>query len=218
MRNTIRLKLSSPELIDRYGLTWILRRQHVTALRWPRIAEPVTVVTAPTGFARGLMTFRDFHLLDQQGRAIVSATTDWLLMDLDSRRLRPIPESVLAIRDDFPDEADCLPRPTGKLQPPEPETGLRHFRVPYYQLDFNNHLTNPSYPELLLEPLGASFLNGHLPTKIDLAYHHEARYGEELTAVTGPTGNGFAHALRRQGKELATMHSSWEKIAPAFAP
>ena len=210
MRNTLRLRLSSPELTKAFGLTWILRRQWIEIDRWPTLSEPITIVTAPTGFARRLMTFRDFRLLDAHGTPIIRATTEWLLMDHESRRLRPIPERVLAIASELPDPAGCLPRPGEPPAAPSEVSGERHFRVPFYQLDFNDHLTNPSYPELMLEPLGPEVLRHHRLRTVDLAFAHEARYGQELTARTGRTSaDAYAHGLYRDEQLLATMRTGW---------
>ena len=220
MLNTLQLKLSSPELIERYGLTWILRRQFIRAERWPRLNDHVRIVTCPTGFQRGLLTQRDYHLENEDGEVLIRTGTEWVLMDLESRRLKPIPDSVLAISDDLPDPADCMTLPSGKPSAPAaaPATDAepaaeRHFRVPFHQLDFNNHLTNPVYPEFMVEPLGETFLRTHNPTEIDLAFQHEARYGEYLAARAEKTGDlQYCHSLEREGSVLATMRSRWERL------
>ena len=220
MVNTLKLKLSSPELIERFGLTWILRRQFIRADRWPRLNDQVRIVTAPTGFQRGLLTYRDYHLLDENDNVLIRTGTEWVLMDSESRRLKPIPEAVLAISADLPPPEDCMPLPSGKPQPPAtapPDNSAelsaeRHFRVPFHQLDFNNHLTNPVYPELMVEPLGDRFLRTHRPREIDMIFQHEGRYGEYLTArVDRPKREAleFRHSLTREEVTLSVMRSTW---------
>lgn len=212
MHNTTRLRISSPELIQSHNSSWVLRRQTISCLRWPLLGEEVEVITAPSGFARQLLTYRDFHLLDKQGQTLATAVTEWLLLDLERRRPRPIPPHIAALEADLAPAAAHLKRPSGKVLPPAKAHNKRTAKVAFYQLDFNNHLTNPVFPELMLEPLGADFLKENLASKIDIAFQKEARYDEELTAVTAPETDGHRHALLRGEELLATMWTEWERI------
>lgn len=210
MRNTVRLKVSSPELIAEYGLSWILRRQRIACLELPRLGQEVSVVTAPSGFARRLQTFRDFHLVDAMtDETLAVATTQWLLMDVKSRRLRPIPPHIASLSESLAPAAAHLIPPEGKIDPPESPTVSRAFQVSYSQLDFNNHLTNPVFPELMLEPLGADFLRTHQPLSVDIDFRAEANYDDQLIAWVQREGNDFRHALYRGEEVLATMSSTW---------
>lgn len=215
MQNTLRLKISSPELMERSGLSWILRRQRITVSRWPKLGETGSILTAPTGFARGLLTYRDFHLLDAGGQPLATASSEWLLMNVGSRRLQPIPPDIASLSAQLAPATAHLDRPTGKVLPPDPEVAThREFTVAYYQLDFNNHLTNPVFPELMLEPLAADFRAAYEPTLIDLAFRQEARYGEALTAQAAPRNEerlAWRHALLRGEEVLATMATKWRK-------
>ncbi|WP_173021579.1 acyl-[acyl-carrier-protein] thioesterase [Lewinella sp. W8] len=214
MRNTVRLNISSPELMEAYGLSWVLRRQNIDCQRWPRLGERIRVLTAPTGFAGKLQTFRDFHLLDEAGNRIISATTAWLIMDVANRRLKPIPERVAALKKDLAPASAHLPRPLEKVPPPSSVDATIDSRVAFYQLDFNDHLTNPVFPELMLEPLGHDYLLGHLPTRIMIAYHREARYGEKVRAgvQTDTATHHHQHVLLRGEEVLATMDTRWQPL------
>jgi medium-chain acyl-[acyl-carrier-protein] hydrolase len=209
MVNTVRLKISSPELMAESGLSWILRRQRIECFELPRMGQQVSVVTAPSGFARQLQTFRDFHIVNDAGETLAVASTQWLLMDVNSRRLRPIPDHIALLSQFLAPAAAHLNQPSGKIAPPEEPSATTSSKVAYYQLDFNEHLTNPVFPELMLEPLGADFLQAHRPTLADIDFRAEARYGDEVTAVIEPTGDGFQHALLRGEELLGTMKTSW---------
>ena len=83
------------------------------------------------------------------------------------------------------------------------------FDVRYGMLDFNDHLTNPVYVELLLEPLGAEFLRAHRPATMDILYQNEARYGERVSAVAELDGTASRHVLRRGETALAQLAVEW---------
>lgn len=214
MRNTVRLNISSPQMIEQYGCSWVLRRQKIDCIRWPELGEELSVLTAPSGFERKLQTFRDFHLRDKTGATIITATTQWLFMDVSTRRLKPIPPAIAELKHHLAPAAAHLDRPSGKVPPPSERTAERAFQVAFYQLDFNDHLTNPVFPELMLEPLGHDFLGKHLPLSADLMFQQEARYGDQVRAVTGPEDGHlhFGHALLRGADQLATMQTRWRPL------
>lgn len=214
MRNTVRLKISSPEMIARYGSSWVLRRQRIDCQRWPKLGEKLSVLTAPSGFERSFQTFRDFHLRDATGETIITATTQWLFMNIKSRRLQAIPEDIAQIKKDLAPASAHLKRPEGKVIGPTAPAESTSSAVAFYQLDFNDHLTNPVFPELMLEPLGHDFLHRHLPIQADIMFQREARYGDKVTAQTGPEEGtlSFGHALLRDDTLLATMQTKWLEL------
>jgi len=202
-------------MIKAYGISWVLRRQRIKISRWPVLGEELTVITAPAGFARKLQTFRDFHLEDATGQVIISAATQWLLMDVSTRRLKAIPPKVTALETDLAPAAAHLDPPVNKIRPPVQPHLSKSTEVAFSQLDFNDHLTNPVFPELMLEPLGHEFLSTQLPISADIMYHREARYGDQLEAVIGNfelPPDRYDHALLRGDQVLATMHTKWREI------
>lgn len=211
MVNTVRLKVSSPELIEHFGLSWILRRQRIECFTLPRMGQEVQVITAPSGFARRLQTFRDFHLLDARtGAHLATATSQWLLMDVASRRLRPIPDYIAALSDDLAPAAAQLERPEGKVAPPAHPHRTWTNHVGYHDLDFNGHLTNPVFPLYMLEPLRPDFLTTHTPRLLDIDYRAEAHYGNRITGLAEEGEEGWRHSLTRGEALLATMYSEWD--------
>lgn len=218
-RNTTRLDLESTMLNERYGLTWVLHRQAIDIHHWPTLGQAVNVVTYPTRVARGLITYRDFFLLSEDGtECYVTAATSWSTLDIRTRKLTKLPTAVLAVFDDAPAAASHLPWPETKPTAPEPQPNNgRSFRVGFADLDFNDHLTNSAYPDLMLECLGYDYLSTHSPRTIDVVYQKEARYGDTLRAIHSPGGSkhSFHHALLRGETELALMRTTF---APAAAP
>ncbi len=211
MQNTQRLRISTPDLMERHGLTWVLHRQLVTATAWPRLGDAVTVITAPTRVDRRLVTIREFELLDASGTLLIASSSAWSVMDFAARRIRPLPEEVLRLLPDLPPPAGT-PWPGAKLTVPDHADHHREFRVAFSHLDFNNHLTNPSFAELMVEPLGLDYLSTHLPRRADITYHREARYADALVAAATGTDGTVRHTLRRADDLLALMESEWTAL------
>ena len=79
-----RLGVSVPVLL-RKNLTWVLSRYHVHFHSFPPVHNNVHLKTWPSA-REGRFALRDFELTDDDGNAVVSATSSWMLIDLKSRR------------------------------------------------------------------------------------------------------------------------------------
>lgn len=209
LASTLRLGVSVYDL-EPLGLGWVLLGQRLHLHRMPSMNERCQVVTCPVGFER-VFTFRDFHLLDQQANCLATATTTWMLMNLDSRRMAPLPDFVKALDAHTPPAEQQLPRATYQLLLPETAPlANKSFTVGYHHLDTNGHLTNAFYAQWMLEGLAYDFLHSRQLTALDIQFKREARYGDVLRiSLEKSADNSFQHALFLDTEVLATMQTSW---------
>lgn len=208
MQNVIALKVSVWDL-EKLKISWVLRHLQVHIDRLPRLGETISVITYPAGFQR-LFTFRDYRVYDETGTQIAFAASKWLLMNTENRRMAPIPDHIAQL--EMPKEADCLPRPQGKLPPWQATEYQQSFRVTWHALDFNGHLNNVYYLNWMLEPLPVEVLQDQELEKIDLLYRAEVTWKEEVRAeVHRFAEREYLHRLVRVSdeKELAMAHSRW---------
>lgn len=80
------------------NVSWVLTRMVVKMSRYPVWNDEVTVETFPRG-GRRIVAWRDFEVKDAQGATLGLATTEWMLIDLASRKIVAIPEKVFAAND-----------------------------------------------------------------------------------------------------------------------
>ena len=137
------------------NISWVLTRLKVRMVRYPRWMDAVRIVTWPRG-GRRIVAWRDFLLTDADGLEYGHATSEWMLIDLASRKGVAIPESVFAAANDvrqpvFGNE------PFAKLRW-ECQTvaaNAQTFRARRGDIDLNGHVNNVRYIEWLLEGLPA---------------------------------------------------------------
>ncbi len=209
LASTLRLGVSVYDL-EPLGLGWVLLGQSIRIQQLPAMNDRCQVVTCPVGFER-VFTFRDFHLLNQQSARVATATTTWMLMNLDSRRMAPLPDFVKVLDAHTPPAEQQLPRAAYKLLPlgaaPLPD---KSFTVGYHHLDTNGHLTNAFYAQWMLEGLPYDFLHSRQLTSLDIQFKREARYGDVLhISLEKRDDKHFQHALFLETEVLATMQTSW---------
>lgn len=120
---------------------WVLSRIHVKFINTPKWRQEVNLKTWHKGVSK-LFYLRDFILSDKEENHLVVATTSWLIIDLNTRRL--VRNKDLALSDTA---MDAIPTPADKVVMPvdiEPELVRKH-PVTWSEIDANGHVNNVKY-------------------------------------------------------------------------
>lgn len=174
------------------NVSWVLTRLKVRMARYPRWADGVHLVTWPRG-GRRIVAYRDFILADAAGAEFGRATSEWMLIDLASRRPVPIPAIVFEAANDvrppvFGDE------PFARLRWDCREVAAeRRFRARRGDIDLNGHVNNVHYVEWVMEgvPDGQTACRD-----LEVAFKSETFAGEEVLAESVEVEPGvFAHRI-----------------------
>lgn len=123
------------------NMAWVLSRTHVKFVNTPKWRQEVNLKTWHKGVSK-LFHLRDFILSDKEGNPLVLATTSWLIIDLNTRRL--VRNSALAMSDTA---IDAIETPADKVVIPvdiEPELVRKH-PVTWSEVDTNGHVNNVKY-------------------------------------------------------------------------
>lgn len=125
---------------------WVLARMHVVFHEMPRWRDNINLQSWHKG-GNAFLFFRDFVAFDSHGKQIISATSSWLVMDIDTRRLTK--NSEFEQNDDTCIHEDVIARPADKVAMPkdaQPHHVSTH-SVNYSDLDMNGHVNNVKYTE-----------------------------------------------------------------------
>ena len=175
------------------NISWVLTRLKVRMTRFPRWGETVSILTFPRG-GRRIVAYRDFLLSGDAGEALGRATSEWMLIDLASRKVVAIPDSVFAaantVREPvFGDE------PFAKLRWDcrEMAGDALSFRARRGDIDLNGHVNNVHYVEWLMEGRPGS---AGPCRELDIVFKSETLAGEEVRVETVETVPGsFVHRV-----------------------
>lgn len=142
-------------------LTWVMTRMRLRLTRRPKWNEEVRVFTFPRP-ARRIVAWRDFILSDASGAEIGRASTEWMMIDLATRRPVAIPVFVTECADQ--EREPVFSEPLGFKLPPnafaaEPAELFRP--SPSYtitaapsDIDLNGHVNNVRYITWLFDASG----------------------------------------------------------------
>ncbi len=158
------------------NISWVLTRLRVCMTRYPKWEETVHVVTWPSGGRRVAAT-REFRLCDDTGAQIGVATSEWMLIDLATRRIVPIPETVLALAQGSTRVLEDAPFTKLRWTCTETTSDAQTFRARRSDIDLNGHVNNVHYVSWLLETVPAGFC-----TDFEIVYRSETRVGEIVRA------------------------------------
>lgn len=197
------------------NVTWILTRLVLRIDRLPRAGEQVRVHTWPSTVDK--LAHRGYEVFDAEGRLIVSGGSAWTAMELASRTLTTVPESISKL---FPeDPRPCDPfvgRVIPRLKGDSATSCL--LRVRRDDLDINGHVNNTRYLSWLMETLpptpmlskdGETGAEPLVPRLLDITFRAECFPQEELECLSAPSAAPKDAPADVLGREVpwALLHS-----------
>lgn len=157
---------------------WILSRVHVEFVDTPKWREKISLTTWHKGLER-LFFLRDFVVTDDAGNVRVKATTSWLVLNLETRRLVRDPKLM--------DEGttcseNILDAPADKVQMPkgvEPEFVMEHL-VSYSDIDMNAHTNNAMYMQWAMDAVDYQLASTRPVKSMTINFNHETKQGDTV--------------------------------------
>lgn len=215
-------------------LIWIVTRMHIEMMRYPVWGDVVQIDSWVSSSGKNGMR-RDFLVRDYNtGLTLGRATSNWAMMNQDTRRLSKMPEEVRTeISTQFVDRSvmneddDAFKRiPLLDDSAPLQSTGLA---PKLYDLDMNQHVNHVKYIDWMLESLPQSLLMSCELNRVTLEYRRECGSSDTLESLaqsdtrtlnldnSGPKLDadgplGFTHLLRVSGSgaEVLRGRTQWK--------
>lgn len=133
---------------------WVLSSWQIVLEQFPMFGDRITVQTWPYDF-KGFYGSRNFALLDERGRRMVSANSLWVYMDLETGRPTKVSEEEVAGY--VLEKKLDMDYASRKVPIPKESVEMEHHSVLKYQLDTNNHVNNGQYVLMASEFLPDGF-------------------------------------------------------------
>lgn len=157
---------------------WILSRVHIRFIDTPKWRDEVTLTTWHKGLNR-LFFLRDFIMTDAQGREMVKATTSWLVLNLETRRLVRDPGLM---EEGTVCEENVIETPADKVQMPkdvETVLALEHV-VAYSDVDMNAHTNNAMYMQWAMDAVEYEIASSRPVRELTINFNHETKAGDRV--------------------------------------
>ena len=166
--------------LSKRGIDWVITRMDVEIKRLPRCNEKITVCTYP-GKDLAMLYPRYFYILDENNNVIIRASSIWALIDAKTRKVIVDKDTIKKLP---PETSEFeLPLP-GKIAASEEKNLIETRTIHYSDLDFNCHMNNVRYVELLMDVHDFEFYKTHRPTFISLNYMKEIREKDKVSVYS----------------------------------
>lgn len=178
MHHTNKVGVGSLDLKDR-ELIWVITRVSLEIKRMPTFTEKVKVITYP-GKTLKILYPRYIRMLDKDGNVLVNFSSIWTILDAKTRK--PVLDCPIKGKlQEYTMDGE-LPLPS-KIT--SPELSLIHKRkITYSDVDFNGHLNNTRYVEILQDVRTSKFYANNQIKKITINYLKELKEGEEVEVLS----------------------------------
>ena len=178
------------ESLATQGIAFVLARGGGVIHRLPTSGERVTLETWSDRL-QGVQFYRGYRLVDAAGECLTESMAAFALVDVNTHRLCRPPQGLFDVLPTGHRDTGC-PDPAALKNLP-PMTTVGEWTVRHSAVDFNRHLNNTVYADLMMDFLPADVRAG-TPTAYTLHYQNEAREGDTLTMQYGT--DGTAHYVR----------------------
>ncbi|XWS76070.1 hypothetical protein CRYUN_Cryun01aG0145800 [Craigia yunnanensis] len=175
-------------------LIWVTARMHIEVYKYPAWSDVIEIETWCQSEGR-IGTRRDWILKDSAtGEVIGRATSKWVMMNQDTRRLQKVSDDVKEEylvfcprkpRLAFPEENNKSSKKIAKLEDPVQYSrlGLMPRRA---DLDMNQHVNNVTYIGWVLESMPQEIIDTHELQTITLDYRRECQQDDVVDSLTSP--------------------------------
>lgn len=154
---------------------WVLSRLRVKINRRPRWAENFVLETWSRG-TDGFYGYRDFNFVDHNGNIIAQATSSWLVIDAETKRIVRLSEFT-----DFPKyEESVFGENAGKVKVPQSETVLHFTPVLFNEIDINQHFNTGRYIERIIDSYDFEFHETHELVEYEINFLKEGMPADKL--------------------------------------
>ncbi|KAK9140923.1 hypothetical protein Scep_010604 [Stephania cephalantha] len=188
-------------------LIWVTNRMHIEVYKYPAWGDVVEIETWCQAEGR-IGTRRDWIIKDvATGYVIGRATSKWVMMNQDTRRLQKVSDEVKeeylvfcprTPRLAFPEEDNSSLKKISKLEDPAQysKLGLVPRRA---DLDMNQHVNNVTYIGWVLESIPQEIIDSHELEKITLDYRRECQHDDIVDSLASPELEDAEVVLLQEG-------------------
>ena len=169
-----KLKIGHKELMEN-GKIWVVVRMDLSITRLPKVDEEFIVSTHP-GVMSSFTFPRFFEVYDKHHHLLASASSTWVIIDYNTRRIVIKPFGDKNVPGEVNDHDIPLP---GKINgTAENKVDTRKAR--YSEVDMNGHINNTHYYDYILDTHDLEFFKTNKVKAFSINYEKEIMVGDTV--------------------------------------
>jgi medium-chain acyl-[acyl-carrier-protein] hydrolase len=163
--------------LNQKGQAWVLSRLHFKIESFPAWNETLKLVTWPKGIRR-LFYLRDLEVYDSKNHKIAVATSEWLLIDIKSKRpkLEGPDEAIFSKNLD----KHAIEKEIEKIKFPDGSNIKFSNKALYSDIDLNQHLTTTRYIDWMFDTYDLAFHEAFKCCELIATFNREIAFDEVI--------------------------------------
>lgn len=158
------------------GICWVVNKIQVNVSRLPKASEEV-IISTHAGPTKLFIFTRYYQIYDLNHNLLVSASSTWVLLDINTRKLITHPPLFEKLIPETSEDDISLPTKFPDVELSKIEDRV----VRYNDIDLNGHLNNTKYIDYITDLKDESFYKKHSLKSILVSYDKEIKEKEVVT-------------------------------------
>lgn len=179
-------------------VVWILLDWKYKVIERPQYGQTIKVRTWSRKMEK-YYAYRDFEICDEKENVIAIATTKWVLLGADTRKLQRIPEELVS-KYEQETQRHVFENEIEKLHEIENYQYSIEVKTRRTDLDINNHVNNLNYLDLAYEILPDEIYNKEL-NNVRITYKHQTEPKETVNIAYARQNDKNIITIKTQNQE-----------------
>ncbi len=193
-----------------HNIAWVVTHYLVDIVESPREMEEIAIISWPAKHD-ALRATREFEIRGADNRLLVRATSQWILIDMKTRRPMRLDQNLP--KWDF-DSNRAYDMPFEKFPDFVPDNeSKKFFSIRYDDFDVNQHVNNAVYALWATESIGFDLRDKYKLRQISLHFKKEISINtQEIEVDSIFDGNISRHWIKSQNTNHSDIVCEWEVI------
>ena len=188
--------------IEKTKIVWILLDWKFKVIERPMYGQTVKVKTWSRKIEK-CCAYRDFEIYDENEKILAIATTKWVLLDAETRKIQKVTEEIGG-KYESETEKHVFEEELEKIHEPQSEESSLELKVRKTDIDINNHVNNLNYLDLAYEILPLKVYEQNLKN-IRITYKNQTK-PEEIVKISYTKQND-KHIITIKSQDSLRLHA-----------
>lgn len=166
------------EVMYSQNYAWVLARMYYQIKRMPKVGEEVTVRTWSRG-CDGLQFARDAEVVDPEGNVLVGATTIWVVINYENRKLCRMSDFLSDYEHHERTATDVTVLKRLSVPKFAEDCYVKYISVEESMIDHNNHMNNAEYLRVIFDALTDKQIKRE-GISFEINYNQETNLGDQI--------------------------------------
>lgn len=158
---------------------WLILDWKIKVIKRPKYGQTLNILTWGRKVKRCYI-YRDFEVYNDDNEICAIATSKWLLVNIETKKLVQIPEELIQRYDPEYNTEVFKNEDLNKLKKPEDILCSSVYKVGRRDIDINNHVHNLYYLDYAYEALPEDVYKNNVFNNIRIMYKKEIKLGEKI--------------------------------------